>query len=80
MTTTEPQLLQPTNLVLSYHPNRSEGDVVSLQFDDAQYGRYVLAFTPEATAYLARLFNAAAHSPRVQAEADQIKARQRDSG
>ncbi|MDP7725093.1 hypothetical protein [Mycobacterium sp. TY814] len=81
MTTDRPTLLQPDpkTLVVSYHPYR-DGDAVSLQFSDPERGRYVLAFSPEMTNYLATLFATAVKSPRIGAIADQIRAAQRENG
>lgn len=73
-------LLQPDpqSIAVNYHPNHADGDCVSLQFDDAELGRYLLAVTPQVADHLATLLATATKSVRVQAQADQLRAAQRD--
>ncbi|AXN45603.1 hypothetical protein MM1218R_03669 [Mycobacterium marinum] len=74
-------LLQPDvhTLIVSRHPNRRDGDCVSVQFDDTKHGRFLLALSTETADYLATLFATAVHSPRIGAIADQRRAQQRES-
>jgi hypothetical protein len=74
-------LLQPdpNSIVVHYSPHNG-GDAVSVQFEDHQYGRFLVAFTPETADYLATLFATAVKSVRVGAIADQMRTAQRERG
>jgi hypothetical protein len=73
-------LLQPDpqTILVSYHPEHSLGDAVSVQFDDREHGSHVVVFAPEVANHLSRLLATAVKSPRIGAIADQIRAEQRD--
>jgi hypothetical protein len=78
MTTTDAVLLQPdlNTILVSYHPYHGGEDAVSVQFDDREHGRHVVVFNQVAD-YLATLFATATKSVRIQAFADQMRAKQR---
>lgn len=75
-----PVLLQPIpgSFLVSYHPHHAESDAISIQLDDPEHGRYLIAVTPGTAGHLSRLLATSVQSPRIQAEADQAKAAKRD--
>lgn len=78
-----PKLLVPDtpSLRVSVHPSHEDGDLLSVAFTDARDGQpYLVALDPALAAVLATLIATGLESPRIGAEADQIRAQQRENG